>query len=149
MNIKEIASVADLMTKHDLTEFSIESEELKLVIRREGALQPAPQPVSQPAPVAPPPQAPAPVPADEAPPAEAPASTIDSPIVGTFYEAPAPGAAAFVSVGDEVTEDTVVCIVEAMKVMNEVKAECTGRIKKRLVENAQPVEYGQPLFEIE
>lgn len=146
MNIKEIASVADLMTKHDLSEFSIESEDMKLVIRRDRAPQVAPQPP-------PPPPQPAAAGAPEQPqpqPAqEEPAKTIDSPIVGTFYEAPAPGSAAFVSVGDEVDEETVVCIVEAMKVMNEVKAECKGRIKKRLVDNAQPVEYGQPIFEIE
>lgn len=146
MNIKEIASVADLMTKHDLSEFSIESEDMKLVIRRDRAPQAAPQPP-------PPPPQPAAAGAPEQPqpqPAQQEsAKTIDSPIVGTFYEAPAPGSAAFVSVGDEVDEETVVCIVEAMKVMNEVKAECKGRIKKRLVDNAQPVEYGQPIFEIE
>ncbi len=148
MNIKEIASVADLMTKHDLSEFSIESEDMKLVIRRERAPQAAPQPPPPP----PPPQPAAagmPEQAQAQAVEEAPAKTIDSPIVGTFYEAPAPGSAAFVSVGDEVDEETVVCIVEAMKVMNEVKAECKGRIKKRLVDNAQPVEYGQPIFEIE
>ncbi|MFW5893521.1 MAG: acetyl-CoA carboxylase biotin carboxyl carrier protein [Verrucomicrobiota bacterium] len=151
MNIKEIASVADLMTKHDLSEFSIESEDMKLVIRRDRAPQAAPQ--APPPPVVP--ASPQPTAADAREQAQAQAAeetsakTIDSPIVGTFYEAPAPGSAAFVSVGDEVDEETVVCIVEAMKVMNEVKAECKGRIKKRLVENAQPVEYGQPIFEIE
>lgn len=149
MNIKEIASVADLMTKHDLSEFSIESEDMKLVIRRDRAPQAVPQ--APPPPVVPAsPQAPAAGAPEQAQATEdVPAKTIDSPIVGTFYEAPAPGTAAFVSVGDQVDEETVVCIVEAMKVMNEVKAECSGRIKKRLVENAQPVEYGQPIFEIE
>lgn len=155
MNIKEIASVADLMTKHDLTEFSIESEELRLVIRRDRERPVVHQamPVGAATPVAPaqPPPAetgaaqPAAGKAEEAP---APAKTIDSPIVGTFYQAPSPGADPFVAEGQQVDEETVVCIVEAMKVMNEVKAECKGTIKRCLVDNAQPVEYGQPLFEL-
>jgi acetyl-CoA carboxylase biotin carboxyl carrier protein len=74
--------------------------------------------------------------------------TIDAPIVGTFYVAPAPDADAFVKPGDPVDADTVVCIVEAMKVMNEIKAEKSGVIKKILVDNASPVEFGQPLFEL-
>ncbi|MCK4982442.1 MAG: acetyl-CoA carboxylase biotin carboxyl carrier protein, partial [Victivallaceae bacterium] len=73
----------------------------------------------------------------------------DAPIVGTFYASPSPEAKAFVSVGDKVTVDTVVCIVEAMKVMNEIKAEKAGVIKEILVENSTPVEYGQALFVIE
>jgi acetyl-CoA carboxylase biotin carboxyl carrier protein len=81
--------------------------------------------------------------------AAAPAATIASPIVGTFYAAPAPDAPPFVKVGDTVDADTVVCIVEAMKVMNEIKAEQCGVIRKVLVDNATPVEFGQPLFEID
>jgi len=75
--------------------------------------------------------------------------TINSPMVGTFYRAPAPDAPPFVEVGDEVKEDDVVCIIEAMKIMNEIKAEVRGRIKKILVENGEAVEYGQPLFLVE
>jgi acetyl-CoA carboxylase biotin carboxyl carrier protein len=80
--------------------------------------------------------------------AAAPAVTIDSPLVGTFYKAASPDAAPFVQVGDRVNADTTLCIIEAMKVMNEIKAEKSGVIKEILVENAQPVEYGQPLFVI-
>jgi len=82
--------------------------------------------------------------------AEAPSGfTIDSPMVGTFYEAPAPDADSFVKVGDRVTPDTVVCIVEAMKIMNEIKAETNGVVKEILVENGQPVEFGQAMFVID
>lgn len=75
--------------------------------------------------------------------------TIDSPMVGTFYAAPNPGAKDFVSVGDKITEGDVLCIIEAMKMMNEVKADSSGVIKQVLIENAEPVEFGQPLFVIE
>ncbi len=74
---------------------------------------------------------------------------IKAPLVGTFYRAPAPGAPPFVEVGDEVTPKTIVCIIEAMKVMNEIEAGVSGKIVKVLVENAQPVEYGQELFLVE
>lgn len=155
MNVKEIAALADIMSKHKLTEFSIEEGDTKLVIRREcGELHPqpvGPATMAIPTPVAtapvataPTPVTPEPTPADTA---ETPA--IRSPLVGTFYAAPAPDKPTFVKVGDEVNEETVVCIVEAMKVMNEITAEASGRIKRVLVENAQPVEYGQALFEIE
>ena len=75
--------------------------------------------------------------------------TIDSPMVGTFYAAPNPGAKDFVSVGDKISEGDVLCIIEAMKMMNEVKADSSGIIKQVLIENAEPVEFGQPLFVIE
>ena len=75
--------------------------------------------------------------------------TIDSPMVGTFYAAPNPGAKDFVSVGDKISEGDVLCIIEAMKMMNEVKADSSGVIKQVLIENAEPVEFGQPLFVIE
>ena len=98
--------------------------------------------------------APAAIPAAAATPAPAaetaaPAETIDAPLVGTFYRAASPDAAAFVKVGDRVNADTVIGIIEAMKVMNEIKAEKCGVIKDILVENGQPVEYGQPLIIIE
>jgi acetyl-CoA carboxylase biotin carboxyl carrier protein len=99
---------------------------------------------------------PAPMPAvAAAPAAAAPAAeprsgfTIDSPMVGTFYEAPAPDAASFAKVGDRVSPDTIVCIVEAMKIMNEIKAETSGVVKEILVENGQPVEFGQAMFLID
>ena len=92
--------------------------------------------------------APAPAAAAEAPKA-APAETIDSPLVGTFYRAPSPEAQPYAKIGDRVSADTVVGIIEAMKVLNEIKAEKSGVIKEILVENGQPVEYGEALFVIE
>ena len=74
---------------------------------------------------------------------------VKSPIVGTFYESPSPGTAAFVKVGDQVEQGQVLCIIEAMKLMNEIESKAAGRIVKVLVENGQPVEYGQPLFLLE
>ncbi len=157
MNLQEITRLVELMEKHQLTEFLVETDEIKLSLKREHpqqmvTVQPMPS-YARPEPpaAAPPPPAAAPPPPeaesskDAAPPA---VETIDSPLVGTFYAAPAPDKPPFVQVGDEVNEETVVCIVEAMKVMNEIKAERRGIIAKVLVENAQPVEYGQPLFEI-
>ena len=158
MKIEEIKTIVKLMADNDLTEFKIEAEEYNLCIRR-GSSQPtvvtAPQIVAQPAaplyqpipaPVAASAAAPAPAAAPAAPAVKV--ETIDSPIVGTFYLSPSPEAAPFVKVGDTVNADTVVCIIEAMKVMNEIKAEKSGVIKEILVSNATPVEYGQSLFVI-
>lgn len=160
MKIEEIKTIVKLMSDHDLTEFKIEAEAYNLCIRRgSGAAAPAPVMVAAPAPVqmaAPVAAAPAPAPAPAAPAAAAPApaapvsvETIDAPLVGTFYRAASPEAQAFVKVGDHIAPDTVIGIIEAMKVMNEIKAEKSGVIKEVLVENGQPVEYGQPLFVIE
>ena len=153
MNIDEILKIAELMTTHDLTEFSIESEDLKLSLKRGSReYHPVAAATAVPAAAAPqPPQTQTPE-SDAAAADSAPVSdtvTINSPIVGTFYRASAPDADPFVKIGSNVTEDSVVCIVEAMKVMNEIKSEKMGVIKRVLVENGQPVEYGQPLFEIE
>lgn len=156
MKIEEIKTIVKLMSDHDLTEFKIEAEEYNLCIRRGGNV-PA-QIVTQVAPAvaALPAAAPAPAPAPAASAAAAPASeaasapveTIDSPLVGTFYRASSPEAQPFVKVGDKVTPDTIVGIIEAMKVMNEIKAEKSGVIKEIVVENGQPVEYGEALFVI-
>ncbi len=151
MKIEEIKTIVKMMSENDLTEFKIEAEEYNLCIKRgNDKTQVFAAPAIAPAaPVAAPAAAPAaPAAASAAAPAE-PENTIDSPIVGTFYAAPSPDAKPFVSVGDKVTADTVVCIVEAMKVMNEIKAEKAGVIKEILVENSTPVEYGQALFVIE
>lgn len=150
MKIDEIRTIVELMSKNDLTEFKIEAEEYNLCIRR-GSKEPQ---IITSAPIAAPVAAPVSVSA-AAPVAEtqkaAPENlkTIDSPIVGTFYRSPSPESAAFVNVGDAVTPDTIVCIIEAMKVMNEVKAEKSGIIREILLDNAQPVEFGQPLFVID
>ncbi|MBS1370208.1 MAG: acetyl-CoA carboxylase biotin carboxyl carrier protein [Lentisphaeria bacterium] len=152
MKIEEIKTIVKLMSDHDLTEFKIEAEEYNLCIRR-GSNAPAQIVTQVAAPVSAVAAAPAPaaVPASAAPeaPAAAPAETIDSPLVGTFYRASSPEAQPFVKVGDKVTPDTVVGIIEAMKVMNEIKAEKGGVIKEIVVENGQPVEYGEALFVIE
>ncbi|MFO7821884.1 MAG: acetyl-CoA carboxylase biotin carboxyl carrier protein [Lentisphaeria bacterium] len=150
MRIDQIKEVAELMKEFDLTEIDMESEELKLTLRRGSANGVQMQiPTAAPMPPAPQPAAAPPSAEDTAQDGAAKATTIDSPIVGTFYAAASPDADPYIKVGDQVTEDTVVCIVEAMKVMNEIKAEKSGIIKQVLVENANPVEYGQPLFEIE
>ncbi|WP_294506388.1 acetyl-CoA carboxylase biotin carboxyl carrier protein [uncultured Victivallis sp.] len=154
MKIEEIKTIVKLMSDHDLTEFKIEAEEYNLCIRRGGSV-PA-QIVTQVAPAVPAVAAmPAPAATQAAAPAvaaaevaAAPAETIDSPLVGTFYRASSPEAQPFVKVGDKVTPDTVVGIIEAMKVMNEIKAEKSGVIKEIAVENGQPVEYGETLFVI-
>ena len=159
MKIEEIKTIVKLMSENDLTEFKIEAEDMHLCIKRGGqnanpiiaqTLSPvvaAPAAAPAAAPVA---AAPAAAPAAPAAPAAAPAGeTIDSPIVGTFYRSSAPGVDAFVKIGSKVEPDTTVCIIESMKVMNEIKAEKSGVIKEILAENGQPVEYGQPLFVIE
>ena len=157
MKIQEIETIVKLMSNNDLTEFKIEAEEYNLCIRRGSETQiitsaPAIQHVAPAmalpaAPLAQPAATSAPV--AEAEVAAVAQTTIDSPIVGTFYAAASPEADNFVNIGDKVTADTVVCIVEAMKVMNEIKAEQTGTIKEVLIDNANPVEFGQPLFVIE
>ena len=168
MKIEEIKTIVKLMSENDLTEFKIEAEDMHLCIRR-GSQQSAamaPQTVIAAPAVAPVAAAPAAAPAAPAPTAPAPAAPapaaapagagpvdaskiVESPIVGTFYRSSAPGADAFVKVGSKVDADTTVCIIEAMKVMNEIKAEKSGVIKEILVENGQPVEFGQPLFILE
>ena len=149
MKIEEIEAIARIMSENDLSEFRIDVDDCKLCMRRGAKVSVAAAVPAVSAPVAPA------VPAAAA--ASAPAvenaapekvESIDSPLVGTFYRATSPGAPALVSVGDKVTPDTVVAIIEAMKVMNEIKAEKTGVIKEVLVENGHPVEYGQPLFVI-
>lgn len=160
MKLEEIKSIVKLMSENDLTEFKIESEDMHLCIRRgtsagpAPAIAPAPQVIQAPAPQviqtpAPAPEAAASAPAAPAPAAPDKAKIIESPIVGTFYRSATPGADAFVKVGSKVEADQTVCIVEAMKVMNEIKAEKSGVIKEILVENGEPVEFGQPLFVLE
>lgn len=155
IDLKKLKELVELMADQDLTELDLEDAEgEKVRLRRRGG-QPETQYVSAPPPppAAPPPAAGAPSapPGGEAaPPAAEPArKTINSPMVGTFYAASSPDASAFVSVGDRVEPDTVVCIIEAMKVFNEIKAESAGTIKRVLVENGQSVEFDEPLFEIE
>lgn len=151
MDISEIKKIVELMQEHDVSKFELEEEAFRLALVR-GApddikmVSPlpaaaAPLPVAAPAPAA---AGPAVVAAEE----DDGSAEIKSPIVGTFYRSSSPDADPLINVGDTVDKDTVVCIVEAMKVMNEIKAEVKGKITKILVENASPVVYGQPLFKI-
>ena len=152
MEFEKIRSLVSMMGEYNLSEIKIEMDGCNLCLRRNCAPEAAAVPViaAAPAVAAVPAAVPAAAPVVPATPAaEQPKVTIDSPLVGTLYRAPGPDAQPFVQVGDRVTPDTTVCIIEAMKVMNEVKAEKSGVIKEILVENAQPVEYGQPIFVIE
>ena len=148
MNIEDIKTIMKLMAEYQLTEFSVEAEGSNISIKRESAVPAAvAAPVVMQLPVA----AAAPAAAPEVAPAaeKTPGVAVESPLVGTFYSAPSPDAAPFVQVGDRVTPDTVICIIEAMKVMNEIKAEKTGVVKEIVAQNGQPVEYGQVLLILE
>jgi len=147
-DLKEIKAVIDLMKKHDLSVFEIEKEGFRLKLQR-GASAPQAT-VAVPVASAVPPK---PAPTGEPPPAAKPIESVPtkeimSPMVGTFYRAASPEAPAFVEVGKPVTEETVVCIIEAMKVMNEIKAETSGVIAEVLAENGKPVQFGQALFKV-
>ncbi len=155
MELKDIKAIIDLMKKNSITEFELEEKDSKLRLKRglsgvasaaqgDDLLQMVPAPVAAPlalpiAPVA----------------AMAPSPTVNSgeidiksPMIGTFYRSPSPESASYVEVGTEVNADTVVSIIEAMKVMNEIKAEVKGVITQILVENGKPVEFGQPMFKV-
>jgi acetyl-CoA carboxylase biotin carboxyl carrier protein len=136
-SLEELAALA---ARHGLAELEVEHAGTRVRIVREHPPGATTGPAATPVPAAPPPPAPA---ADVAP---AHLVTVEAPMVGTFYRAPAPEAAPFVSEGDVVKEGQVLCIIEAMKLMNEIEARVSGRVVKVLVENGQPVEYGQALF---
>ena len=142
MDLKDIKAIIDLMQKNGLTAFEMEKGGFRIALAKESALTPA---VSYaPAPVAAAPALAAATPAEAAPAASG--KEIASPMVGTFYTSPSPESPAFVKVGQKVTPDTVVCIIEAMKVMNEIKAEVSGTITEVAAENGQPVQFGQALY---
>lgn len=153
IDIRKLKELVRLMVTNDLTELDLRDSEEQVTLRRASA---AAQPQYIPPPVAAPPPA---APAAPAPQAAAPAASIpepstddanllriESPMVGTFYSAPNPDSPSYVEIGARVSPDTVVCIIEAMKIFNEIKAECSGTIEKVLVKNAEAVEFGQPLF---
>jgi len=149
MDVKDLKKIVEIMNENDLVEIEIEEEGKRLRLRKQeagGHALPAPA-----APAAPPPsplQVAAPAaaaPAAAAAP-EAGLHTITAPMVGTFYRSASPESDAYVEIGSRVSSESVVCILEAMKVMNEIKAECSGEIVKVCVQNAEAVEYGQPLF---
>ncbi len=159
METKDIQKLIDFIAQSGLDEVNIETSELKLAIKRYSnvapvAVQQAPAPVIQAAVSTPTPAAVAPA-AQPAAPAAQPAAdtskliTIKSPMIGTFYRSAGPDKASFVEVGDEVSAGKVVCIIEAMKLFNEIESEISGKIVKILVDNASPVEFDQPLFLVE
>jgi acetyl-CoA carboxylase biotin carboxyl carrier protein len=155
VDLKDIKAIIDLMRKNSVSEFELEKQDFKIRLKRGGPNggggaiydeSPVVTYVQPSVAVATAPQV-----AATAPAAAAAASSevdIKSPMIGTFYRAPSPESASYVEVGTEVGPETVVCIIEAMKVMNEIKAEAKGVITQVLVENAKPVEFGQPLFKI-
>ena len=148
-DLKEIKAIIDLMKKHDLSVFEIEKEGFRLKLEKGPSTKAAA--AAPPAAAGTPKAAPA---APETTPAapkaieSVPLREIVSPMVGTYYRSASPDVPPFVDVGKTVTEDTVVCIIEAMKVMNEIKAETSGIITEVLVENGKPVQFGQVLFKV-
>jgi acetyl-CoA carboxylase biotin carboxyl carrier protein len=163
MNQKELKELIDFLIERDISEFELERGDVKVRIKRgaDAQVTAASHPVPAFAPV---PGVAAPLAGQTSTPAPSPASVetvnaappaveeslhiVKSPIVGTFYEAPAPGSPPFVKPGDVVQAGQVLCIIEAMKLMNEIEADVSGEVVKRLAANNQPVEYGQPLFAI-
>ena len=164
MDIKDIRTIIELMKRNDLTHFELEREGEKLVLKKHidpealagllggyrGAAAPAPAPAAAASSAHAGGAGADPEPAAPAAPAAAVSDSLSvkSPMVGTFYRASGPGADPFVKVGDYVEAETTVCIIEAMKVMNEIKAEVSGRITRIAIEDATPVSYGQVLFEV-
>jgi len=153
VDLKDIKAIIDLMKKNSVSEFELEKQDFKIRLKRgvnggnpaiqvdDSATQtlqlpPAAMPVTAPTAS----QTPQPVVSNE--------QEIKSPMIGTFYRSPSPEAAPYIEIGAEVNPETVVCIIEAMKVMNEIKAEARGVITQVLIESAKPVEFGQPLFKI-
>lgn len=151
VNMEELRELIDLLRANGLAELELENKGFRVRLRRESALADSAQ-------IAPPPTpASAPAPAGPTHPGTQATSAasqdqdlhiIASPIVGTFYRSASPNADPFVKIGSNVEQETTVCIIEAMKLMNEIQAEATGEVVKIYVENGQPVEYGQPLFGI-
>jgi len=151
VELKDIKAIIDLMKKNSITEFELEEKDSKLRLKRgvNGGVpvvatddsmpmlsMPAPSPLMPAVPQAP------------AVPVNTGEIDVKSPMIGTFYRSPSPEAAPYADIGTEVNPETVVCIIEAMKVMNEIKAEVKGVITQNLIENGKPVEFGQPLFKV-
>ena len=149
MDLKDIKAIIDLMKKNSIQEFELERQDFKIKLKRGGGgviampayddaqMVMAPQSVGAPAGGAP-----------QIAAANSNETEIKSPMIGTLYRSPSPESASYVEIGTEVGPETVVCIIEAMKVMNEIKAEARGVITQILIDNAKPVEFGQPLFKI-
>ena len=148
MELKDIKELIALMKKNDLSVFKMEKEGFKITLKKENDQSPTISYQSVAAPVAVPVAAPAAAVLVDTTVAKPELREIVSPMVGTFYAAPSPESPAFVAVGQEITPDTVVCIIEAMKVMNEIKAEVSGTIAEIAIESGKPVQFGQALFRL-
>nr|WP_071776933.1 acetyl-CoA carboxylase biotin carboxyl carrier protein [Synechococcus sp. PCC 7335] len=161
VNFKELCELVTAIDQTDIAELTLKNDEFELTLRKPSALQPevvlsaAPSttpaaPIEPAAPISPP--APISTPAEPTTPStpaiDASLVEITSPMVGTFYRSPAPDESAFVEVGDRIQSGQTVCIIEAMKLMNELEAEVSGEIVAILVENAEPIEFGQPLMRV-
>ena len=149
MDLKEIRQIIELMKRNDLSLFHLEREGFKIKLRKGVDFDTLPAPAATPAAQVAPAAAPTAIPDPTAAPVVASGTYIHSPMVGTFYRSAGPGEKTFASVGDSVDENTTVCIIEAMKVMNEIKAEKKGIITRVMVEDATPVQFDSPLFEIQ
>ena len=154
MDIRKVKKLIELLEESGISELEINEGEESVRISKHptGSAAPVsymPPPVAAPAPAAAP-AAPAAAPAEETGGDNIPSGhAVTSPMVGTFYSSPSPGAKPFVSVGDSVNEGDTICIIEAMKILNQIEADASGTVKAVLVDNAQPVEFGQPLIIIE
>jgi acetyl-CoA carboxylase biotin carboxyl carrier protein len=154
MDFEDIERILELVRQHDLAEFEMERDGLKLRVRKASAaylMPPAPPPAPAPGHYVPAPVPPGLLPEVIAAPVDTDAvelAVVKSPIVGTFYRSPEPGAASFVEIGDRVKKDQVLCIIEAMKLMNEITSEYDGEIVSAYVENGKAVQYGERLFAI-
>ena len=153
-DIQDLKQLIEFLKENQVAEFDLDRGDMKIRLKFNQAVAPVASPVLAHVPfvaasgvpsVAPPPSATTPPPPAEP---ESDLHIVKSPIVGTYYGSPSPGAAPFVSPGDHVEKGQVICIVEAMKLMNEIEADASGEIVRALVTNGQPVEYGQPLFSI-
>jgi acetyl-CoA carboxylase biotin carboxyl carrier protein len=154
-DVRKIRRLVELMNEHDLSEMDLRQGDMRIQLRRTGepaaaapVAQPAPAPAVSAAAPADSPREPAPAPTESTA-VEEHVALIKSPMIGTFYAASDPDASPYVKVGDSVGPDTTVCIVEAMKVFNEIPAEVSGKIVAVLVENGEPVEFGQPMFKVD
>ena len=148
LELKDIKAIIDLMKKNELAVFKLEKEGFKLELEAHRPVTSVPVTGVASGPVATTSTLVTSIPAVVTPEVKVQLKEIVSPMVGTFYRAPSPDSAPYVQVGQEVTEESVVCIIEAMKVMNEIKAEVRGLVVETLVENGTPVQFGQPLFRL-
>jgi acetyl-CoA carboxylase biotin carboxyl carrier protein len=149
LTIEEIRELLEVFNHSGVGELEIEREGVRIRIRKAGQVpEYAVSPVSSPGPTQPQETTPAPAATTETSAADTGQILVKSPIVGTYYDAPSPGSAPFVTVGDAVEPGQVLCIIESMKLMNEIEAETAGVIAAKLVENGRPVEYGEALFSI-